>query len=326
MGLYSGALVALDSIKSLGVSVDVKTFDNQLDLNKTKEILLRENLRGYNAIFGPLDIASLKEVAVQASNFQVPVIAPVPAISDISLQNVFFSYTDEDLLREHMITYVKENYKNENIIIIADEKNQSVKDQLVEQFSSAKVLQVKEEEKNIGVNRDKLASLLSQDMDNWVFLETQNFKLISSVVSILNSFNNSTLEAMEGRKKLKLRMFTTDMNNGFENDVISSTHLSNLNFTYPSVYREVETNSFVQRYRKRFGEDPDRYAVRGFDLTFDMLLKLAYKNDLIDISKFVGSTEYNGNKFDYEKDATSGYFNRASFIMAYENMRIIELE
>ena len=168
--------------------------------------------------------------------------------------------------------------------------------------------------------------MLTEELDNWVFVESDNFKLISSVVSILNSFNNTALDPMEGRKKLKLRMFTTDMNNAFENDVISSTHLSNLNFTYPSVYKEVGTNSFVKRYRKRFGDDPDRYAVRGFDLTFDILLKLAYKNDLIDISKFVGSTEYNGNKFDYEKDATSGYFNQASYIMAYENMQIKELE
>ncbi|WP_289644838.1 LysM peptidoglycan-binding domain-containing protein [Maribacter aestuarii] len=326
LGLYSGALIALDSIKSLGVSVDVKTFDNQLNLQKTKEILLRENLRDYSAIFGPLDIGSLKEVAVQASSVQVPVVAPVPAESDISLQNVFFTYTEERLLREHMIKYVKDNYKDENIIIIADEKNKSVKEQLAEQFAGAKILDVREEEKNIGVNREKLASLLTEDLDNWVFVESDNFKLISSVVSILNSFNTATLEPMEGRKIFKLRMFTTDMNNAFENDVISSTHLSNLNFTYPSVYREVGTNSFVKRYRKRFGDDPDRYAVRGFDLTFDLLLKLAYKNDLIDISKFVGSTEYNGNKFDYEKDATSGYFNQASYIMAYENMRIKELE
>lgn len=326
LGLYSGALVALDSIKSLGVSVDVKTFDNQLDLNKTKEIMLRENLSEYNAIFGPLDILSLKEVAVLAANYQVPVVAPVPAKSDISLQNVFFSYTEEKLLRDHMVKYVKENHKDENIVIIADEKSKSVEEELLLQFPMAKVVLVKEEEKNIGINRDKLGGLLSEDLQNWVFVESDNFRLISSVVSILNSFNNTAFDPLEGKKKIKLRMFTTDMNNGFQNDVISSTHLSNLNFTYPSVYKEVATNSFVKRYRKRFGDDPDRYAVRGFDLTFDLLLKLAYKNDLIDISKFIGSTEYNGNKFDYEKDATSGYFNQASYIMAYDNMRIKQLE
>mgnify|MGYP000477227377 CR=1 FL=1 len=46
LGLYSGALIALDSIAKLGVSVDVKTFDNQLDILKTKEILMREDLDG----------------------------------------------------------------------------------------------------------------------------------------------------------------------------------------------------------------------------------------------------------------------------------------
>ena len=326
LGLYSGALVALDSIKSLGISVDVETFDNQFTLARTKTILQQENLSEYSAIVGPLDAISLNEVSNQAASYQLPVIAPVPVKSELSLSNVFFSYTEEKLLREHMIKYVKANHTNENLVIIADEKNRAVEEELLEHFPGSKVILVKEEEKNIGINRDKLASQLSEDVENWVFVESDNFKLIASVVSILNSFNNALLDIENGKNKVKLRMLTTDKNNAFENDVISSTHLSNLNFTYPSVYREVTSNAFVKRYRKRFGDAPDKFAVRGFDLTYDLLLKLAYKNDLIDISKFIGATEYNGNKFDYEKDATSGYFNKASYIMAYEDMAIKQIE
>ncbi|PIB27055.1 peptidoglycan-binding protein LysM [Maribacter sp. 4U21] len=326
LGLYSGALVALDSIKSLGISVDVETFDNQFTLARTKTILQQENLSEYNAIVGPLDAISLNEVSNQAASYQLPVIAPVPVKSELSLSNVFFSYTEEKLLREHMIKYVKANHTNENLVIIADEKNRAVEEELLGHFPGSKVILVKEEEKNIGINRDKLASQLSEDVENWVFVESDNFKLIASVVSILNSFNNALLDIENGKNKVKLRMLTTDKNNAFENDVISSTHLSNLNFTYPSVYREVTSNAFVKRYRKRFGDAPDKFAVRGFDLTYDLLLKLAYKNDLIDISKFIGATEYNGNKFDYEKDATSGYFNKASYIMAYEDMAIKQIE
>ena len=48
LGLYSGALVAIDSLKSLGVSIDVKTVDNQLDLGKTKQLLQAEQLGGYS--------------------------------------------------------------------------------------------------------------------------------------------------------------------------------------------------------------------------------------------------------------------------------------
>ena len=326
LGLYSGALMAIDSIAKLGVSVDVKTYDNQLDLSKTKEILLRENLADVSAIVGPLDLPSLKEVAVRAAQYEVPVIAPIPAKSDLSLNNVFFSYTSEEVLRDKMLSYVQDSLTNENIIIIADEKSQTNKALILERFPNAKVLQVKEEEKNIGINRDKLATFLSEEVENWVFVETGNFKLIASVVSILNAFESSLLNPETSKSKLKVRMFTTNKNSDFDNDIISSTHLSNLHFTYPSVYREATNSAFIEAYRKRFGDEPDRYAVRGFDLTYDLLLKLAYKNNLKEVSKIIGETEYTGNKFSYEKDMGSGYFNQASYIMMIDNLRVVQVK
>ena len=326
LGLYSGALVAIDSLKSLGVSVDIKTFDNQLDLVKTKQILQGEQLGGYSAVFGPLDIPSLKETAVQAAKFNIPVVAPIPAKSDISLNNVFFSYTDEEVLLKHLLDYVETKHEEETILIIADENSKVEQTAILKRFPNAKVVVVKEEEKNIGINRDKLQTLLSDKVPNWVFVESDNYKLIASVVSILNSFNNTAFDAVLGKDKVSVRMFTTDMNSAFENDVISNTHLSNLNFTYPSVNRQVANNSFVERYRKRFGDDPDRYAIRGFDITFDLLLKLAYKNDLIDVSRFIGETEYNGNKFNYERKGVAGYYNQSSYIMMIDDLRIKELE
>ncbi len=325
LGLYSGALVALDSIASLGISVDVRTFDNELDLAKTREILLRENLSSYSAIIGPLDVASLREVAVRSSQYRVPVVAPIPAKTDLSMTNVFFSYTPDEVLRVRMLDYVEKTREEQNIVIIADGANTVAKDSILLRFPEAKIAEVIEEEKNIGVVRDKLGALLSEEKENWVFVESGNYKLISSVTSILNSFHNALLDPEKSKEKLQLRMFTTNKNNAFENDVISGSHLSNLNFTFPSVYREAKNNSFSKRYRKKFGDTPDRYAVRGFDLTYDLLLKLAYKNDLMQVSRLIGQTEYTGNKFSYEKDIASGYFNQASYIMAYDDMRIEQL-
>lgn len=324
LGLYSGALIALDSIAKLGVSIDVKTFDNQLDLNKTKEILLREKLSGYSAVIGPLDLASLNEVAIRAANDQVPVITPLTSESSMSLKNVFFSVPTEVVLRNRMLNYLEKKWVDQNIIIIADSMNVVVKDSIIAKFPESQIAEVIEEEKNIGVNIEKLKLLLSREKENWVILETDNFKLVSSVSSILNSLHNALLEPTD-TENLAVRMFTTDKNNAFDNDVISSSHLSNLNFTYPSVYREITNNSFVRQYRKRFGDTPDRYAVRGFDLTFDILLKLAYKNNLMSVSKLIGETEYSGNKFSYEKNFSSGYFNQASYIMSYDSMQMKEV-
>ena len=326
LGFYSGALIAIDSIAKLGVSVDVKTFDNQLSLDKTKEILSNEKLSDISAIIGPLDEPSLREVAIRASSFQVPILAPITSKTDVSLKNVFFSYTSDTVLREHILNHVFEKRTNQNIIIIADFKNTNAKDIILSKFPEAKIAEVLEEEKNIGVNRKKLGELLSEDTDNWVFVESDNFKLISSVTSILNSFNNSLLDPEKSKEKVVIKMFTTNKNKGFDNDVISGSHLSKLNFTYPSVYREVSNNSFVKSYRKRFGDTPDKYAVRGFDMTYDLLLKLAYKNNLVEVSQLIGETEYSGSKFFYEKDFTSGFFNQASYIMTYDQMRLKEVK
>ncbi|MGB5229699.1 MAG: LysM peptidoglycan-binding domain-containing protein [Eudoraea sp.] len=316
LGLYSGALVALDSISELGISVDVKTFDTQLNSDRTRQLLQGENLEGVSAIIGPLQLNSLKEVAIKAANAQVPVIAPLASTSDFELENVFFSIPSDQILRERMLGFIKDSISDENIIVITDAKNKQVGEQIKEKFPLAKSIDLQEDEENISLDLEVFASLLSLDTENWVFVETDNFKVVSSVSSILNSSNSDTT---------KVRMFTTNKNKAFENDVISGAHLSNLNFTYPSVYKETNNNAFVRRYRRRFGADPDRYAVRGFDITYDLLLKLAYKLNLFEVSNIVGITEYCGNKFDYGNEPSSGYYNTASYIMMYQDMRITQI-
>jgi len=320
LGLYTGALIAIDSIAAQGISVDVATYDNELNVTKTKQILQGQSLSDVSAIFGPLDTNSLKEVAVQAKNAQVPVIAPHSAGSDLSLSNVFFALPNADVLREKILTHVENNRQKENIVIIADSLHHPVRAKIMEKFADAQTLDVLEKEDNIAIDREKLTELLSDTEENWVFLETTNFKLVSSVVSILNSSRSR-----EG-KEIKIKLYTTNRNKAFENEVISSVHLSNLNFCYPSFYREGSNDAFKKAYRKRFGMAPDKFAIRGFDLTYDLLLKLAYKNDLVQISNMIGETRYSGHKFNFEKDATSGYFNKATFIMNYNNLRIKEVK
>src|SRR5690606_3354037 len=314
LGLYSGAMVALDSIAKLGISVEVKTYDTQLDMNRTKGILQKENLIGVSAIFGPLEAQSLKEVALQASEYGVPVVAPLTDRSDLSLNNVFFALPSEKVMEEHILDYVEELRTKENVIIIADQKNKPVESTLLMKFPGAKIVALKEDRT---VDIEKITKLLSTEVENWVFLETDQANVVYHVGSLLNSLIS---------KEVGIRLFTTDKNRAFDSEVVSYSHLSNLKFTYPSASREIGENGFAKLYRERYGADPDVYAVRGFDLTYDLLLKLAYKNDLVNASKLVGETEYVGNKFNFNKDITSGYYNRASYILGYENMNIIELK
>jgi LysM repeat protein len=323
LGFYTGAMVALDSIKKLGVSVDVKTYDTQLDQAKVKEILFRENLTGVNAIIGPLAPGPLDEVAVQASAKNIPVIAPISSDSELSHSNVFFSVPRDVVLRDKMLSYIEEIHKDENIIIIADSTHQVAHDSILSKFPSAQIAKVID---NKSLHLDEFLIQLSEEKENWVFLETEQPNMVASVTSILNSANTAIISDEEV-PEVKVRMFTTSYNAAFENEAVSKTHLSNLKFTFSSFYRESGNADFINAYGKKYnGLIPDRYAVRGFDVTMDVLLKLAYKNNLFETSKYIGLTEYAGNGFDYFNDWTSGYFNRACYIMEYEDLTIKEVE
>jgi LysM repeat protein len=317
LGLYSGFLVALDSISELGVSVDVKTLDTELSTASVKRLLMDENLGAYSAILGPLSPESLREVASRASDLNVPVLAPLPIGQEIPGENLFYSYTPEDHLRAHMLAFVKDQAQDQKILVISDQKNQDAEMQILEAFPSATLIDLREEEKNISLDREVLISKLSQEADNWIFVETDDFKIASSVSSILNSANSDTT---------RIRMLTTHRNKAFENEVISVPHLSNLKFTFPSVTREATTAAFAKRYRRRFSGEPDRYAVRGFDLGMDMLLRLAYDLDLFKVADQIGEVAYTGNKFNYWKGWQSGYYNTASYILMYEDLQIKELK
>ncbi len=323
LGFYTGALVALDSIKKLGVSVDVKTYDTELNPVKVKEILFRDNLAGVSAIIGPIATNALDEVAVQAATKNIPVIAPIASESKLSHGNVFFSVPRDAVLRQKMLDFMAKVHTNENIIIVADSTHQVAHDSILSKFPAAQMAKLID---NKSLHLDQFLVKLSEDRENWVFLETDQPNMVASVTSILNSANTAKMDA-EGEKKIKVRMFTTNYNSAFEDEAVSKTHLSNLKFTYPSFYREAGEDAFTKAYRKRFnGLEPDRFAIRGFDVTFDVLLKLAHKNNLFETSKIVGLTEYTGNSFDYFNDWTSGYFNRACYLMGYEDLRIKEVK
>ncbi len=99
-------------------------------------------------------------------------------------------------------------------------------------------------------------------------------------------------------------------------------HLAKLGFTFPSVNRSYnynEKSAFLISYKNTYGVLPNRYAVRGFDVTLDVLLRLASADDLYEAMAMDVETEYIENKFRYAKKPFSGYENQAVYLIKYTN-------
>lgn len=315
LGLYTGAMVALDSVKKMGLSVDVKVLDTELSYEKTKSLMQQQSLMNVDAIVGPISPNLIAEVAVQASNYNVPVIAPYASNNQMSLSNVFYSMPNDENLRVRILDYVAKKIDKEKILVIADDKHQAVKDSILTKFPTARVAKMS---KDGSLHLEDFLLMLSENQEYWVFVETKTPNLVASISSILNAANSE--------EDYTVRMFTTNYNSAFEGDEISLPHLSNLKFTYPSANREINGDYFTSAYTKKYGNEPDRYATRGFDLTLDILLKLAYQKNLEATSQLIGLTEYSGNKFNYFNEWSNGYFNNASYLMQYDKLQVNQIE
>ena len=94
-----------------------------------------------------------------------------------------------------------------------------------------------------------------------------------------------------------------------------------LSFGAPILRKECEdfeNNAFVKNYESDYGILPNKFATRGFDLTYDLLLRLAAAENLYEALELGGMTEQVENKFSYHKKMIGGYYNDAVYLIKYD--------
>lgn len=321
LDFYTGVLIALDSLKTLGVSLKVDVYDTRNMSSEISNILRSQELNGVDAVIGPLMPDNIERVATALKTYQVPVVSPITKNVKL-LDNVFQTRPSEQLLYNKVIDFVKNDSTVNHITVITDHDHTKVNNNLKRVFDRASQVYSRKDK-----DGNDAYFILDGDLvdkikpgKNVVFLETANSGLISNVTSKLNSLRSDDVEIL---------LVTTNMNKAFEDDEVSNYHLSNLQFHFSTIaktYNEEDANSFANTYQSRFGITPNAIAVRGFDLTMDIVLRLASNTDLYQSVVENPLTEYVENKFSYKKEMFGGYYNNTVYLVKYDNLRIVEVE
>ncbi|RKE98047.1 PBP1 and LysM peptidoglycan-binding domain-containing protein [Ichthyenterobacterium magnum] len=321
LDFHSGVLLALDSAKRLGISTNLKVFDTRNNASEVSKILNSNNFSSYDAIVGPLMPEHLDRVASDLKHENIPVLSPLTMPKKL-YDNVFQTIPSDKLLKNAIINLVKADTLKTQVVIISDSKHKAIANELKSNFSTAKQLysrKNKDGKEAYFIYQTDLETIFKPGK-NIVFLETENEGFASNVISMLNGLNIEDQEII---------LMTTGINKAFEGKNISNYHLSNLKFHYPSVNKTISGNSkngFVKAYKRIYGVTPNKYAVRGFDLTLDLLLRLASEDNLFEASSSTIETEYVENKFRYSKKVFGGFFNEAVYVVKFDNLTITEVK
>jgi len=325
---YSGAVIAIDSAKRLGISVNLDIFDTNAKAIDLKAILNQNNFSKFDAVLGPITLENLELTAEYFLSDSIPVVSPFVK-SKSSYLNLFQTIPDTEWLRNKMVSYVKTDTIPHQTLIIYDSKSKATAKYLKTIFPSATLMNSKIDNK--GVEQFYLST---EDVQNVllsgrtiVFLESDNESFISNVTSMLNAMNGISIKERSKRKiEREIILMTTSYNKSFEGLYVSNYDLSNLNFHYPSVNHNMElSETFKQKYLTQFGTFPNKYAIRGFDLTLDILLRLSNFGSLFEIPSKI-KTSYIANKFNYIRQLNGGYKNEAGFILKHQDLEIIKVQ
>ncbi|HIO26065.1 MAG TPA: LysM peptidoglycan-binding domain-containing protein, partial [Flavobacteriaceae bacterium] len=307
LDFYSGVVSAIDSVEKMGIPISAKVFDTEKSSSKTDEILRSLEYANYDAVIGPILTKNVERASRVFNRNNIPVLSPLIDAELNGEANLLQTRPSKLMMEKALITYIDSLKEGKNLLILADKKHDYLKSKLAYTFPEAKVVQQAKEEY---MQPSDLVKVLSKEQENWIILESDDLELISNATSYLNAMV----------PEYQIRIFTSDKSEPYE-DEISNEYLSNLKFTYASVAKECENfenNSFVKSYVSDYGVLPNKFATRGFDLTYDLLLRLSVAENLYEALELEGVTEHVENKFSYHKKMIGGYYNDAVYLIQYD--------
>ncbi len=116
---YKGALMALDSLQKLGLSVKLHVFDSYPDTYL--EILTTGGkLKGMDLIIGPVFNSSMKLMAKYAVASGIPVWSPFSPAADITSKNPYFLMANPrvETHAQKMIEFATDSFSNINLVTL----------------------------------------------------------------------------------------------------------------------------------------------------------------------------------------------------------------
>jgi LysM repeat protein len=306
LDFYSGALVAIDSARALGLNVEVTIKDSEESVSGSKinDLARDRAVRAADVVIGPFYQQYAEKLAESLMADSIPVVSPLSKEAGTAYPNLYQAMPSANHTKNAMLRYMLA--KQGNVVVVCDPKRVSNKEFIAQNYPEVRFAPLDE---NGNFVPENLKSLLVKDKLNYVVLDTEKTGMILSVTNLmLNEMGN-----------YRLQLAIIEPNETLDYEEISMKRLTLLKLLYPSVTREnasPEAQIFENAYRKQNKVFPNPYAVRGFDVTFDTLLRMAQPEGFS--AAATKRTEQVQSRFGYTRAEGNGFMNDGIYILEFQ--------
>lgn len=308
LDFYSGAMMAIDSAKVLKLPIDISIYDSQ-ETKSTSNIsgLMAQNkLQDADAVIGPFYQSNAEAVANSLRLYNVPVISPLSKDSANPIDNLYQSIPSNDVVKNAMFDYMRS--KNGNIVAVVDRKKESIINYIKQNQKGVAFASLTE---TGGLDVSSLKSLLFPGKMNYVVMETANTAMVKATIKAL----------IDAQRTCQVQLVILEPNSTLDTDEIYFENLVKLKLMYPSVTRQSDESSvliFEKEYNLRNKVNPSSYATRGFDVTFDTMMRLVQGKTYQETADLM-TTEQVDSKFQYYIKEDGGHANKGVYILYYDS-------
>ena len=314
LDFYAGALIAIDSAKTLGLNIDVKIYDSQESkASSAVDALYKGNkLSGADVIIGPFYQQYAEKTAALLSKDSIPVISPLSKETVSPVANLYQATPPAAFTKKKLMDFM--SAKSSNIIMVSSPKKAANRDFVRKNYPNVRFVDLSE---NGSLSAENLRAMLIKGKMNYVILDSEKTRMILSTTNVLQSEMSS----------YDLQLVLLELNETLDFEEISMRRLTNLKMMYPSLIRENLSDPatiFENSFKRQNGILPSQYAVRGFDVTFDTMLRMSQEKGFIQSAKD-DKTEQVESKFEYTAKKSEGYINQGVYVLHYnEDLTIKE--
>ncbi|WP_343614471.1 LysM peptidoglycan-binding domain-containing protein [Flavobacterium sp.] len=308
LDFYSGAMMAIDSAKTLKLPIDVSIYDSQetKTTSNVSSLIAQNKLQNADAVIGPFYQNNAETTANSLRMFNVPVISPLSKDVANPIDNLYQTIPSNDVVRNAIFDYMRS--KNGNIVAVVDKKKESVISYIKQNQRGVVFASLTE---TGALDAANLKSLLLPNRMNYVVMETGNTAMIKTVIKAL----------IDAQKTCQVQLVILEQNSTLDTDEISFDNLVKLKLMYPSVTRDSDEQSasiFKKEYKMKNKTYPNTYATRGFDVTFDTMMRLVQGKTYQETTDLM-TTQQVDNKFQFYKKEDGGHANKGVYILYYDS-------
>jgi LysM repeat protein len=326
--MYEGILLAADTLRSLGLNVNIYTYDIQSDTIEVSRLIKSGKLANMNLIIGPVYSHNLVIVSEYARALDIPVVSPVPLYNNTVLANnpnLFMAYSSLEVAQRALSKKLSEYADNNFVFIHADSLGV---DEEVKKFKSMIITELTkwvpyEEIKfkemlffsrstfdNDSINR--LSHALSTQGDNVVIIASEDAPVISETLMDIHGLS----------KKYNVKVFGYPVLRDIEN--LDPRYFFDLDLFLFSPfwidYNQDDVKQFNADFRMKFMTQPSEisFAWQGYDIAYYFLSGLALDGKEFITNPSMHRPDLLHTEFDFvNKTVNDGFENQKLYLIHF---------